>query len=313
MDEVMYGEVFGTVGKFVLHMMEDTNLAQQVPTKTLEEIIERLTEMDTHTHAARRVNNIVLIYDGAFDLEKAFTSISNTFGVVRAGFCAGTVDNHLIVYVHKKDNRVLPANLGIKDDTGTLKDPRIYRFKGFRGTGTNETTMLTLHATMSRVASNLRVIAPRGGVNYSFDQIMDILSKMDMARILLLKGRVVAKPYKQRSEFDLTFMRTYKTFMEIREMQNRQSGMMFNAYKPTMSIVPLDKLINLRSQKGTRLQEVSMRTETYDLTDLFTKPLVSKHGIVILGPTQTTGFGKTQFSLRFLSPLALHRFQEFYS
>ena len=96
-------------------------------------------------------------------------------------------------------------------------------------------------------------------------------------------------------------------------MQNRQSGMMFNAYKPTMSIVPLDKLINLRSQKGTRLQEVSMRTETYDLTDLFTKPLVSKHGIVILGPTQTTGFGKTQFSLRFLSPLVLHRFQEFYS
>ena len=43
-----------------------------------------------------------------------------------------------------------------------------------------------------------------------------------------------------------------------------------------------------------------MRTETYDLTDLFTKPLVSKHGIVILGPTETTGFGKTQFVLRLI-------------
>ena len=313
MDEVMFGEVFGTVGKFALHMIEDISLAQQVPTKTIDDLIQRLDEItDQLARTTRKVSNIVLIYEGALDLSAAFESISSKFKAIQAGFCVGLADGFLVIYVHKADYKYLPLDLGINDTAGILKNPKIYRFKCIKGPGTNETTMLTLHATMTRAMSNLRVIAPKVG-NYSFDQIMDILSKMDMARILLLKGRVVAKPYKQRSEFDLTFMRTYKTFMEIREMQNRQSGMMFNAYKPTMSIVPLDKLINLRSQKGTRLQEVSMRTETYNLTDLFTKPLVSKHGIVILGPTQTTGFGKTQFSLRFLSPLALHRFQEFYS
>ena len=52
---------------------------------------------------------------------------------------------------------------------------------------------------------------------------------MDMSRVLLLKVRVVAKPWKQRSEFDLTFMRSYETFMEVTEIQNRQSGMSFNA------------------------------------------------------------------------------------
>ena len=41
-----------------------------------------------------------------------------------------------------------------------------------------------------------------------------------------------------------------------------------------------------------------MTTESYDLTQLFTKPLLSKHGIVILGATNTTGYGKTQFALR---------------
>ena len=41
-----------------------------------------------------------------------------------------------------------------------------------------------------------------------------------------------------------------------------------------------------------------MTTETYDLTDISTKPLVNKYGIVILGLPRTTGFGKTQFALR---------------
>ena len=41
-----------------------------------------------------------------------------------------------------------------------------------------------------------------------------------------------------------------------------------------------------------------MTNATFNLTELFTKPLLTKHGIVILGASSTTGFGKTQFALR---------------
>ena len=57
-------------------------------------------------------------------------------------------------------------------------------------------------------------------------------------------------------------------------------------------------MINLNLQKGTRVEEETMKTKTCNLTDLFTKRLFDKYGIVILGPPATTGFGKTQFALR---------------
>ena len=65
--------------------------------------------------------------------------------------------------------------------------------------------------------------------------------------------------------------------------------------------MPLAAFINLRNTKGKHLIEVengSSQWETFDLTDLFTKPLLSKYGIVILGDNRTTGYGKTQFAKR---------------
>ena len=34
------------------------------------------------------------------------------------------------------------------------------------------------------------------------------------------------------------------------------------------------------------------------MTELLTKPLLSKFGIILLGSNKSTGFGKTQFALR---------------
>ena len=108
----------------------------------------------------------------------------------------------------------------------------------------------------------------------------------------------MAKLFTERTAFDKTFMRVYKTIMEVREMQSRSQGLCFNAFKPSMSIIPLELMVNLREQMGTRLKEVTMTTESYDLTQLFTKPLLTKHGIVTLGASSTAGYGKTQFALR---------------
>ena len=120
---------------------------------------------------------------------------------------------------------------------------------------------------------------------------------MDIRKILDLKGRVVAVFWKNRSEFQKVFLRSFKTLMEARELENRRNGCSFNAYKPTMDIIPANMLINL-DQKGSRLKEVALTKETYTLAELWTKPLAMKYGIVIIGPPATTGFGKTQFALR---------------
>ena len=160
-----------------------------------------------------------------------------------------------------------------------------------------ERAALAVVMSMRSLMSNFTFISPTTG-EYSFDQLLDLAQRMDMEKLLLIKGRILAKVFKERTEFDKTFMRVYKTIMEVRELQNKTHGLCFNAFKPSMTIIPLDKMVNLSEQLGTRLKEVALTTETFNLTQLFTKPLLTKHGIVILGASSTTGYGKTQFALR---------------
>ena len=84
----------------------------------------------------------------------------------------------------------------------------------------------------------------------------------------------------------------------MRELTNKNTPMIFNAFEPPIPIVPLEMLTNLMEHQGTRFSEVSQTTETCNLQGLFTNPLMHKYGILILGSPDTTGFGKSQFAVR---------------
>ena len=296
-NELLYGEGFSTVGKFVVYERPVATLQQQRSSKTVEDIVGVLDELsEEEWRTARQTQNLVMLYEGDFELSGAYKSIADKWIGYPVVFCIGLVSaSGLAVYLNKKGHRYLPTAMGVDDLSGTTKVPRFYRFKNFRA-GVIEQSLVTVLAAMTQTMSGMKITTPRVG-NYSFDQILDITKKMDRAHLLLIKGRILAKNWPDRSEIEKIFMKVYRTIMEIRAV-NAQVGVCWNAYNPPMPIIPLDQMINLKLQKGTRMEEETMKTKTCNLTDLFTKKLFDKSGIVILGSHATTGFGKSQFALR---------------
>ena len=64
------------------------------------------------------MNHMVLIYDGEFNLDNAYKTLSNKIMVMNAVFCIGmTIDNKIIVYINKQDYKVV-HDIGINDNTG---------------------------------------------------------------------------------------------------------------------------------------------------------------------------------------------------
>jgi len=133
---------------------------------------------------------------------------------------------------------------------------------------------------------------------FTFDQVYEGVKHLSKEQHQFLKGRALTTRPRDRSRFQHAFIAIFKVIEDLRVIKSRPNPLMFNAFDPPMNIVPLTQLVNLRTQKGTRLKEVNMTTQSYDLADLLSKPLLSKYGVVILGKPTTTGFGKTQFALR---------------
>ena len=83
----------------------------------------------------------------------------------------------------------------------------------------------------------------------------------------LLHGRCIAKEVKQRTVFESTFLRIYPDLMAGREKVGREiknnNAMVFNAFEPTMPIIPMDMLINLKTTTGSRLEDRLIDGEQY--------------------------------------------------
>ena len=100
------------------------------------------------------------------------------------------------------------------------------------------------------------------------------------------------------SKFDSAFMRCLATIHKLKDM-DRVNNTMINAFNPTTLVCPMELLINM-GQEGCRLKEVELLNEVYNLRQLLTSAeIMSRYCIIILGANGTTGFGKTQFALRF--------------
>ena len=267
-----------------------------VATKSIADVMAKLKEL-ADEEETRQLKNIVLKYEGAFDVGAAFDVTLGKWARTKSLVCVGAVEGGMLIYVRKEDKRALPTNLELRDINGSMVKPGTFRF-AYRGHGAERTTVIDISSVMTTAATNLVIRVSDDGCEYTFDYICAATKHLSKEQIVFLRGKANTKPHNERTDFQKAFLRSFGDLMMTREIRSKSNALVFSAYEPTMAIVPFEKLINLKSQKGTRLQEVSMQTETYDLLDLFTKPLLSKYGIVILGTPETTGFGKTQYALR---------------
>ena len=218
----------------------------------------------------RRLRNIVLKYDGNFDLEAAFAVTLVKWSHTKSIVCVGAVEGGVLAYIRKEDTKAIPTNLELVDVNGSVVKPLVFRFAG-RGQGVIEDTISNINAVMTNAVTNIVIRESSDKGEYSFDQICAAVKHLTREQVMLIKGRASAKHHNERSTFDETFLRIFRDILEIREVRSKSDPKVFSAYEPNMAIVPFEKLINLQSQKGTRLQEVSMQTETYDCL-LYTSP-----------------------------------------
>ena len=81
---------------------------------------------------------MTLIYDGNFNLDNTYNTLSDKFVKMNIVFCVGmTLDNKTIVYINKRDYKVF-HDIGINDNTGVLQNPQLYKFKTARNPGAVE-------------------------------------------------------------------------------------------------------------------------------------------------------------------------------
>jgi len=125
------------------------------------------------------------------------------------------------------------------------------------------------------------------------------MRKLTRDRVETMRDEMLIKQAKTRSSFEVAFLSGFGQLVKVKEMRSRGSqGLVFNAYDPPFPVVPLEFLTGLQ-QRGTRLQEVTRKTEHLTLFDLLADAgRLEKHGALILGANSTTGFGKTQYALR---------------
>ena len=84
--------------------------------------------------------------------------------------------------------------------TRVLKNPQLYKVRT-RNLGAIEQMMKSINSTMTKAMSNFHIVSPSFG-SYSFDQLLGALKRWDTKHIMLIKGRTVVKPWKERNEFE---------------------------------------------------------------------------------------------------------------
>jgi hypothetical protein len=290
-DECLHGDPFGAVGKRTLYRRAVSVFVQCRAEKPLKELDELLEEFAYTPKSARRVQNLTLFYEGLPDLKAVFSTLSLRLAGLRVVLAVSmTSEGTTVVYIHRTDTKYPPADLSIGD-----AQPKCLKFR-MRGRGQLELTLQMFQRVSTSMVTDISISTPRVG-EFSLEQLLGLTKTMTQVQMLMLKARARMIPFKERSEFQHVFLRVFADIKMIRELRFRTPALMFSAFDPPLPIVPMDKLVNL-DHCGERLREVEGGLEKFSLVDLFDRPLLQKHGIVLLGANSTTGFGKTQFALR---------------
>lgn len=261
----------------------------------------KVEEVDYLSTLARHRRNWFLEYDlGHANTQSVYETLSSILSPLECHLCVGTLvdpdtqETNILIYMRKQSHRALP-NLAIEGKQPTSYCP----CEHFKAPGI-ASAIQSFSSVVSSVITAIVVEKPRDGDNnFSFHQLLhetQTMSKLDLA---MVKGQIKSKKKADLTDFDQQFLKVLPTVMEIRKINDESQGsLMFNAYDPPFNVCPLSDLINLH-QEGTRLKEVVMTDETFNLKDpLRRASIMSNYSVILLGNSTTTGFGKTQYTLR---------------
>ena len=204
-----------------------------------------------------------------------------------------------MVYIRKQDNKRLPS-FDIVDSDGAQRSPVAYRFKRSGNVKKNlEQTMTAFIGTLGDSITDLMIRPPANG-DYSFAQLLTGIQMLTPLQIATKKGEIDVVPPKDRTEFEKGFLRALPALQQVKNMScKRATTLMFRVDSPPFPVVPLTHLIGLEHQ-GRRFKERTRgESELVTLDGLFRDARhMSKHAVLILGESSTTGYGKTQMALR---------------
>jgi hypothetical protein len=140
------------------------------------------------------------------------------------------------------------------------------------------------------------------GYDICYDELRQVALRLTQQQFSDLKGKCLLVETKKRSKFQNMFLRVLPALQEARREEEKKSisDVGFNPFNMEpgyTGLFPLDSFINL-DQKGYRLNEKTGNMEFLTLQGLVRNPVefLSNYAVVILGPPNTTGWGKTTFA-----------------
>ena len=92
----------------------------------IADVIAKLQETPPAGH--RKQRNVILFYNGDFDIKESFKVMESRLLKVKAVLCVGEVDGGMLMYIRKEHQKTLP-NPDLPTIDEVVVKPKFYRFK----------------------------------------------------------------------------------------------------------------------------------------------------------------------------------------
>ena len=214
-DVLKYGSSIALLGSMTMYRQQKT---VQVATSSQPwgDFLPTLEHVDDTYPDTHRISNLVLVYEGVqCALENLFDRLVDAFAVSKVLICAGQFgDNAFAVYVKKACYRQLPS-LEI-----CSVEPTLYKLPvSGKSTLVIKSMLVGFNKCMNNTVSNMYVCNAYG--SYSFEQYIDNARALSSVELMTLKGQCEAVQWKQRTEFQSTFLRVLFSLSKVIELEKQ--------------------------------------------------------------------------------------------
>jgi hypothetical protein len=230
-------------------------------------------------------------------------NLADKLPVVTVGIVEGSVDATEVIAAFRFANY---RRTRLQDFRFDACDPELYKVSTLNvALRDRQSRILEAFKTFGRTCAisfgNLALIPEP--VEWTIEQVENLTKPLSAAALLRLKANIGLLPDSDRTEFQTTLLKVYPALVRLRESNAMQSTSVLVARG--MQVALWSHFVGLDSQYCTRFCEQTGQTLQITLKDYFLNPEFHlTHSLVLAGANDTTGYGKTQLLLRFVSSVA---------
>ena len=284
----------GTIGKTTFRVRANPVSAESSAPAEMAPLVEKFEAVGNPT-SLRITKNIFVVYHGNFDLENGFANINSKMSDYDVGITVGIRTDALLAYIYKVDSKAIPTEWGLHDSYDLLVRPVFYRINGRKNQSDFTGIVRLFSDCLAKLKTTLFITTDTGYIN--FDSLNASVDKLTPLQLERLRGEALPTPPSMRSSLQMSLLRALPALQRCRELAT-QNGLAFNAFEPPMAIAPLNQFVNLYYKNGTKLNTSTGNLEDISILDLFLKPILGQHAVLLYGPDSSSGYGKTQLLLR---------------